>query len=215
MDLLDFVSLVPEDKREEYKQAAAFAVVIKSKEDVEKLFDSNQFFKSARDATISRTTQTYDERFRAEKLPALVEEEIKKRNPSKDPKDQAIEELTRKFEEAQKQNQREKLAAMAIKKAADLGVPVELVERFIGDSPESTEENIKNLHGVLKPWAEAQINAANQAKFGNMGKPPAGNSAAGDLSKMTVTEQMAYAKTSPEAQAQVLDWLKKKGNRNG
>ena len=210
MDLLDFVQLVPEDKREEYKQAAAFAVVIKSKEDVERQFESNQFFKGARDATISRTTQAYEEKFKTEKMQALVEEEIKKRNPSKDPKDQAIEELTRKFEEAQKQNQREKLTAQAIKKAADLGLPVELVERFIGDSPEATDENIANLHGVLKPWAEAQINAVNQAKYGNMGRPPAGNSAAGDIGKMTVTEQMAYAKTSPEAQAQVLAWHNKR-----
>jgi 3-methyladenine DNA glycosylase Tag len=85
----DFSTVIPEDKREAFKSALSQfdgAVKIASREDAEKLFESNDFIKSAKDAYISKATEAHDKNFKEKTLPGLIQEELKKNVPKpKDP----------------------------------------------------------------------------------------------------------------------------------
>ena len=193
--LLDFKDKLPEADREAFAALASAHVAINSREDAEKLFEVNPFLKSAKDAVISHTTAAYDAKFRAEKLPEIVKAEVAKLNPPKDPRDVALAELQAKFEASEKAIQREKLTAYAVKKAAELNIPPQLAERFVGDSPDLTDANLSLLTGVLKPWVESQVSAAKQSLLGP-GKPPKSGSGA-------APEKYSDCKT----QAEKVAWL--------
>jgi hypothetical protein len=174
MELSEIVALVPEDKRADVTTAISGVVKVSSREDAEKALRENQHFKSAFDAGISKAVASHDERFIAEKLPTLIEQEVAKKNPPKDARDQKIADLEKKFAESEKRANSEKQIALAISEAAKLGIPAELAKRFIGESDESTQASIAELFGVLKPWKEEAVKAEVLGRVGNMGTPPKG-----------------------------------------
>jgi hypothetical protein len=178
MDLQDIVALVPEDKRGEVTTALSGVVKCQSRDDAEKIIREHVHFKSAFDAGISKAVASHDERFKAESLPTILEAEIAKRNPPKDPRDQKIAELERKFADAEKHANIEKQTARAIAKATERGIPAELARKFIGESDESTDAAIEELFGVLAPWKAESVNAEVMARVGNTGTPPKGGAMA-------------------------------------
>ncbi len=103
MDINEIVSMIPEDKREPVKAELASYVKIGAREDAEKLAREHPHVKSVVDSWISKAVQSHDERFVAEKLPSLVEGEILKRNPPKDPRDAKLAEMESKMKDMERQ----------------------------------------------------------------------------------------------------------------
>ena len=179
----DFGSALPEDKREAFKAAiSAFdgAVKIDSREAIEKLAD-NQHVKSYVDSMVSKAVASRDERFKAEKLPGIVEEEIKKRGPKpKDPELAAALERVEKLEQAKAQAEREIFIANQRAKIApklgELGLDAELADMFIGADDVSTEAKLGAFTKAFAKARDGHVERVLKERFGNMPTPSGGQS---------------------------------------
>jgi hypothetical protein len=205
----DFLEYIPEEKREAFKGLAQKAVIIGSREDAQKHLTENSYLKSEKDAIISRTTESYAQRFKEEKLPGLLDEEYKKKHPPTDPKDQRIAEMEKKFAEMERQAILERRKAEATAKLSELGLPTNLAKFAIAEDENIFANNITELSG-LKAWMEEQKKSVLGEKFGNQTTPKTGTNSGG-FEKMTVTELMAYAASGPDQKNQVLQWQQTKG----
>lgn len=183
MALDTFVEMLPEDAREAYKAEIASAVLIKSREDADKYLAEHPHLKSARDAVISRTTASYEEKFRTEKLPGLVEEEYRKKNPPKDPKDAALEEVKSELAKMKREAILKDRKATATAKLAELGLPLELADFALDEDEGIFGSKIERLAG-LKAWRDAEVAKELGKTLGNQGNPNAGRAPeAGSLEK--------------------------------
>jgi hypothetical protein len=196
MNLEEIVALVPEDKREAVKGEFASFVKIGSREDAEKIAAEHPHMKSAFDAGISRAVQSHDEKFQKDKVPALVEAEIKKRNPEKDPLRIELDTLKAEREAEKAELKREKLKALAVKLAADEGIPVDDVDRFIDADDDATTASVKAYAKRLKAFRDSAIDMELKKRFGNQAPPKTGNPgktmSLDEFSKLSPKEAAAY-----------------------
>lgn len=209
MALQDFVDKLPEDVRDAYKAELDGVAVIRSREDAKKLFESNAFVRSEKDALVSITTENYSKKFQEEKLPGLLEAEYKKRNPDADPKDIETKNLREALEKMQRDMILKDRKADAVAKLAAQGIPVELAEFAIDADETAYGSKIEKLTG-LKAWLETEVQKKLAEKLGNQGSPRGGGSGQVDFSKMTQTEVMQYAQKGKAEEAEVLEWAKKR-----
>jgi hypothetical protein len=174
MNIDEIVALVPEDKREAVKTEFAAFVKVGSREDAEKLAREHPHIKSAFDAEISRASAANEARIMKEKLPGMVEAEIKKRNPEKDPLRIELDTLKAEREAEKAELKRERLKAMAVKLAADEGIPVDDIDRFIDEDEDRTTASVKAYAKRTKAWRDSQIEAELKKRFGNQSSPRTG-----------------------------------------
>ena len=151
-----FIDDIPEAKREAYKQAIARAVIVENKDQVIGLFKSNPVFKSAYDTEISYKAAEIEKRYQEQKVPELVKAQLEeeRKKGAKTPEMLEIEKLRAEREADQRELRLEKQRNKAANKAQELGLPIPLIEKFIGETDEDTEKGIEYLSGVLKPWME-------------------------------------------------------------
>jgi hypothetical protein len=195
MDISEIIGLIPEDKRESAKAELAAYVPIKSKDDAERLAREHPHIKSVFDAGISRAVASHDERFIAEKLPGIVESEIGKRNPPKDPRDAKLAEMEAKLKDMERLTILEKQTSRAIAKAAEKGIPADLARKYVGMSDEETDSALETLAGVLVPWRDEAVKAVKVSVFAQ-GTPKRGDSAkvmnAAEFNILSPKEQASY-----------------------
>lgn len=197
--LQDFIDKLPEADRESFKAELAKVVVIGSREDATKLLRDNVHLKAEHDARISETYQRMEAKFKEEKLPALLEEERKK--GQKQPWEIEIEKLKSEQSQYQKALALEKQKARALQKAQELNIPASLVDKFIGETDEETDNGLNILVETLKPWAEKQVNEVKKSILGNNGKPDNAGSAnvkqmsRSDFDRLDATQKIEVAKT--------------------
>lgn len=183
MESNDLIEFVPEDKRAAFTAKLAEIskgyVKIDGPDIAAKVMKENEYLKSILESETSKRVENHDVKFRAEKLPGIIEEEIKKRGPKpKDPETAAA------LEEAQKaRTEIEKWKADAIKAQqraraiavlSKEGLPESLADRYIGMTDEETDANLKGLVSTIKPIIKAQTDAEVLKRVGNQGTPPAG-----------------------------------------
>jgi hypothetical protein len=181
----DFGSVIPADKLESFKTAiSAFdgAVKIDSRETVEKLASENQFVKSAIDAAISRAVASHDEKFKAEKLPTLIDDELKKRGPKpKDPELAAALDRVEALEKAKTQAEREiyiaNQRAKVLPKITELGIDADLADILIGNTDAETDARLDKLVKSVTKARDGYTEKVLKDRFGNSMTPPGGGSA--------------------------------------
>lgn len=145
-------------------------------------------------------------KFQSEKMPGIIEEEIKKRS-SKQPWEIEIENLRKENAEIQKQGVLKERKAQAMAKMAELGLSTDLADFVIDEDETVFSGKIEKLTGSIKTWRDAEIKKAGINAFGQ--KPPvSGQSGSVDFSKMSVTEVMQFAGQSPENANAVAQWQK-------
>jgi len=208
MDINEIVGLIPEDKRETVKAELGQFVKLDGRDAADKLIRDNPNFKSFIDSYISKNVAAHDERFMAEKLPSLVESEIAKRNPPKDPRDAKIAELENKYKEMERMSLVEKQTALAVAVAAEKGIPTDLAKRYIGNNDEETIANLTSLSAPLMAWRDEAVKKEIAARLGNNGTPSRGSNP--DQKKAMEAEytRLMNERRFPEAQ-RVKDRLKK------
>lgn len=184
MTIDEIVSKVPEAERESVKAELASYAKIASREDAERLAREHPHVKGIVDSFISKAVASHDERFQAEKLPSLVEAELAKRNPPKDPRDAKLAEMEKRLADMQSETIREKQTALAIAKAAEKGIPVDLAKKYIGNNDDETIANIESLAGPLTAWRDEYAKKAMVERLGNNGVPKGGNVAPDMLAQM-------------------------------
>ena len=206
MNLLDFVNDLPEDKRESFRAMAQNALVIANREDAAKYIAEHPHLKSERDAIISRTTDNYAVRFKEEKLPGIMADELKKLNPPKDAKDQAIEEARNEAKALRREWMLEKRTAEATKRLSELGLPISLAKYAVDEDENIFSSKIEELSG-LNAWKEAEIKKALTGAVGNQATPKGGQVGAIDFNTMSQTAIMQFASRGQPEKEAVTQWL--------
>lgn len=105
------------------------------------------------------------ETWKTNNLDALVDEEVKKRNPDETPEQKRIRELEEKLHKQEKESKLSKLKETALKHATKQGLDSSFaskyIERFLGDDETATttllDELKSDLDGIVKTQVEAKF----------------------------------------------------------
>lgn len=107
------------------------------------------------DSHFSKGLQTWKDN----NLSKLIDEEVAKRNPGETPEQKEIRELKAQLEQDKAERLKEKLTNVAMKKADELGLPLDLVQHFIGVDEDSTNSNLENFNSAFQTAIQTQVNS--------------------------------------------------------
>ncbi|HDD0687799.1 TPA: DUF4355 domain-containing protein [Staphylococcus aureus] len=106
------------------------------------------------------------ESWKEKNLENLIEQEVRKRNPEQSEEQKRISALEKELEKRDAEAKREKLRSNALGKAQELNLPTSLVDRFLGDSDEDTEQNLKALKETFDKYVQEGV----ESKFKSSGR---------------------------------------------
>lgn len=106
------------------------------------------------------------ESWKEKNLEDLIEQEVRKRNPEQLEEQKRISALEQELEKRDAEAKREKLRSNALGKAQELNLPTSLVDRFLGDSDEDTEQNLKALKETFDKYVQKGV----ESKFKSSGR---------------------------------------------
>ncbi|HGO2879360.1 TPA: DUF4355 domain-containing protein [Staphylococcus aureus] len=106
------------------------------------------------------------ESWKEKNLENLIEQEVQKRNLEQSEEQKRISALEKELEKRDAEAKREKLRSNALGKAQELNLPTSLVDRFLGDSDEDTEQNLK----ALKETFDKYVREGVESKFKSSGR---------------------------------------------
>ncbi|HCX2190556.1 TPA: DUF4355 domain-containing protein [Staphylococcus aureus] len=106
------------------------------------------------------------ESWKEKNLEDLIEQEVRKRNPEQSEEQKRISALEQELEKRDAEAKREKLRSNALGKAQELNLPTSLVDRFLGDSDEDTEQNLKALKETFDKYVQKGV----ESKFKSIGR---------------------------------------------
>lgn len=207
MALIDYIDALPEDKREAFKAEAAKYVSVQNEADAERFAESNEFLRKANQKYRDPKIQEFKDKFLKEDVPKLLEAERAK--GQKKDWEIEIENLKKENETAKRESALEKQKSRALAKASELGIPVSLVDKFVGLTDEETDAGLKFLADTVLPYRKSAVDEALKS-IGKQPPPQGGGNAGNDLSKMSMTELNEYAKRGPEQQAEVIALAKQR-----
>lgn len=134
--------------------------------------EGKSWLDSAKDKHLQKGLETW----KANNLEGLLDIEIKKRFPEKDPKDIEMEKLKNEIELMKSSKEKEALTNKAMKLASEKGLPLDLVGFFIGADEEATNANFKALEDTYN----ASVQKSLEARLKTDGyTPPAGGGEGG------------------------------------
>lgn len=132
------------------------------------------------DSHFSKGLQTWKDN----NLNKLIDEEVAKRNPGETPEQKEIRELKAQIEKDRNEREKEKLTNIAMKKANELGLPLNLVNHFIGTDENTTISNLEDFNKLYQESIQTQVDA----KFKQNGRDV---NTYGDDTKQTITSSIA------------------------
>ncbi|HCV7922333.1 TPA: DUF4355 domain-containing protein [Staphylococcus aureus] len=106
------------------------------------------------------------ESWKEKNLENLIEQEVQKRNPEQSEEQKRISALEKELEKRDAEAKREKLRSNALGKAQELNLPTSLVDRFLGDTDEDTEQNLKALKETFDKYVQEGV----ESKFKSSGR---------------------------------------------
>lgn len=106
------------------------------------------------------------ESWKEKNLEDLIEQEVRKRNPEQSEEQKRISALEQELEKRDAEAKREKLRSNALGKAQELNLPTSLIDRFLGDSDEDTEQNLKALKETFDKYVQKGV----ESKFKSSGR---------------------------------------------
>ena len=125
------------------------------------------------------------ETWKQNNLEGLIDTEIKKRFPEKDPKDIEVERLRSEITAMQGKQARETLTQAAMKRAGDKGLPLELAGFFVGADEAATEANLQAFEDC---W-NTSVQRGLEARLKTDGYvPPKGDNPPASLENMSMGE---------------------------
>ena len=127
------------------------------KEDVALVQAVNADVRSVIDAEKDKHHNKALETWKSNNLEMLIEAEVKKRNPDKTPEQIELEKLRKEIEDERNARNREKLMNEAIKQATEKGLPVDVLDFFIGDDEDTTMSNLSKLEEAFNKAVLSQV----------------------------------------------------------
>lgn len=177
--LTKYIDLLPEDQREAFKADIARAVFVNTKEDAERFVESNPLLKAINQGDRDTRLAAAEKKWREETLPKLLEAE--KAKGQKSPLELQVEQLLKENEAAKREALIERQKNRAIAKANEIGVPLGLIDKYVGTTDEETDEGLRILSETLLPWREGAVKKELE-KYGSQ-KTPVGGAAAGVITR--------------------------------
>ena len=129
--------------------------------------DAKKWMQSSKDSYFTKGIETWKQN----NLETLIDGEVKKRFPDKDPKDIELEKLKFEIQGIKKDSVLKELKSEAYKLASEKKLPLNLVDFFIADDVEKTTGNIATLE---TEFANA-VKAAVEERFKQGGREPNNN----------------------------------------
>jgi len=115
--------------------------------------------KSWLDSVKDKHLQKGLETWKANNLETILEAEIKRRFPEKDPKEIEVEKLKSEITTMKTEKQREALQNKAMRLAGEKGLPLELVSFFVGENEETTQQNLGKLEETFASAVQKSLEA--------------------------------------------------------
>ena len=126
--------------------------------------EGKKWFDSIKDKHFNKALETW----KSNNLTKLIDDEVKKKFPSKDEKDIEVENLKVEIEKMKQEKLHEALTSKAIKIASDKNLPLNLVDFFIAQDEEATVNNLK----VLEESFNKEVQKAVEKRLKNEGYNP-------------------------------------------
>ena len=114
-------------------------------------------FKSYMDSEKDKHLTKGIETFKTNNLTALIDAEVKKKFPTKDPNELAMENMKAEMEKMKAESSRKDLKTNALKMLSDKKLPTDLVDYFIGADEASTTDNLTKFETILNASVTAQV----------------------------------------------------------
>lgn len=140
--------------------------------------EGKKWFDSVKDKHFNKALDTW----KTNNLTKLIDEEVKKKFPSKDEKDIEVENLKFEIEKMKQEKLHEALTSKAIKIASDKNLPLNLVDFFIAQDEESTVNNLK----VLEESFNKEVQKAVEKRLKNEGYNPPKDTSGNTLTLETI-----------------------------
>lgn len=192
----NYVELLPEDKRDEFKtEAAKYVNLDEMLSDPQKAGSllEKEYFKKQIQSLSDKKAADLEKKFMAERLPVLLEEERKK--GEKSPLEIKIEELEARDAERTKALLRAEQKSRAIEKLQAAKLPLTFVDRYVGTTDEETDEALNPIIAALTKFREDVVSEALKS-IGVQPKPTAGKDGKSmplaEFTKLSAKEQAAF-----------------------
>ena len=208
MGLELYLDKLPEDIRETFKADIAKYVPVDSRDAAKAIINQNPHFQAEFQSALSLKYEDSMKKFQSEKLPNLIEEEIKKRG-TRQPWEIEIEKLKQEAADKDRQLTLRERKAQALAKLAAEGLSPDLADFVLDEDETAFSGKIEKLVGSIKTFRDTELKKAGIGAYGQKA-PPAGQPGSVDFSKMSLTDVMKFAGQSPENAAAVLQWQKSK-----
>lgn len=98
------------------------------------------------------------ESWKQNNLQKTLDDEIAKRYPPETEEAKRLRELEKRLSEQENTIKKKDLLTAAIKKAGEKGLPINIIDRLLGDDEESTEKNLNLFETEFKKAIETQVN---------------------------------------------------------
>ena len=126
--------------------------------------EGKKWFDSIKDKHFNKALDTW----KSNNLTKLIDDEVKKKFPSKDEKEIEVDNLKFEIEKMKQEKLHEVLTSKAIKTASDKSLPLNLVDFFIAQDEEATVNNLK----VLEESFNKEVQKAVEKRLKNEGYNP-------------------------------------------
>ena len=145
---------------DEYKASVDYSKL--TTDDYKKILQENPVIKayqqSSFDSAVGSAVTKHDEKFKKEKLPGLIEEEIKKReNKNKTPEQLEAEKALAEAKKLREEVAHEKMINKYSKVLADKKLPAELVDYVVGKDEETSNKNVEFFNGLIGKLTEQNL----------------------------------------------------------
>ncbi|MBN1058555.1 DUF4355 domain-containing protein [Clostridium botulinum] len=142
-------------------------------EDYKKLISENKtiqgYNQSTLDSAISKAVASHDEKFKKDKLPKIIEEELKKKSNDGLTEDQiALKELQKKIETMECEKTKAENVAKYTKVLGEKKLPTELVDYILADDEETINKNIDFFSNLITN----SVNSSVKERLNNLDETP-------------------------------------------
>lgn len=134
------------------------------KEYIENTDEGKKLLNSLTDAKVTKGIETW----KTNNLKKVIDDEIGKRYPPETPEAKKLRELEKQHNDLIVELKRKDLLTKAITKATEKGLPVALIDKFLGDDEEATERNLSLFEEEFNKTVTAHV----EGKFKAGGREP-------------------------------------------
>jgi F0F1-type ATP synthase epsilon subunit len=159
-----------------------------TKDNAGELVEKHEALKAYRDQFVSKGIETWKQN----NLQKILDEEIKKANPSETDEQKRIRELEKRLDEEARARKRESLKNKALQRVSEKKLPADVLDYLVTDDEESTEKALSTYEKAMENYQKI----VTEQVMKNGGREPAPSKE--EPPTMTKEQARELAKTNPD-----------------